>query len=234
MLVGNRMERKTNQFLFLYPIKEYFDGMIDKDAFAFLQIQGLGNYPDLKLRIDSAKSRQEQIVVWKEAQKRDYDLFKPEYSKIWNSCIDLRYRKNNFNINYFVFDDCNVSDVVRLCGADKIVKVGLTFAKHTSKKVYPNPDSILNKLPKNMKHLRMAGFHMWDCVEKVAKRAHERGIDVLVDEDLTEFLMGRVMTSDFKFDKYPGYNPRKYFKGTRGYEEFMEPRIKRPWLLQDY
>ena len=44
---------------------------------------------------------------------------------------------------------------------------------------YPDQDYMLDQvLPAN--HIRVAGFHMWDCVEKFARRAHERGVDVLV------------------------------------------------------
>jgi hypothetical protein len=60
---------------------------------------------------------------------------------------------------------------------------------------------------------------MWDCVEKLAKTAYEKGIDVLVDEDLTEFFSERLKDPNFKIDKYPTYNPRE--GGDFCFKEFI-------------
>ena len=52
---------------------------------------------------------------------------------------------------------------------------------------------------------------MWDCVEKLAKRAHQKGLDTLVDEDLTEFLFLRDRFEKVRksMDQYPTCNPRE-------------------------
>lgn len=164
------------------------------------------------------------------------DQFRQRYSKLLNSSIDIRYRQNGFGINYLVFDGSSVSDVIELQDSDRLIEVGLDFKTHTTKQSngeypYPNQDHILNQL-EGTKVIRVAGFHMWDCVEKLAKRAYERELDTLVDEDLTEFFSGRLMDPDFKIDKYPTYNPRK----NRGFmfDMFLEARKNRPWLWQNY
>ena len=53
---------------------------------------------------------------------------------------------------------------------------------------YLNDDFILNQL-RGISLLGIAGFHAYDCCEKLFKRAYEQGIDSLVDEDLTQFFL---------------------------------------------
>jgi hypothetical protein len=227
---------KTKQFLFMYPIDAYFEVELGKDAFFYLQAKGLSEPPQKLIeRMNRAKTRDEQIELEKQAQKLEQETFKSEYSRILNSCIDLRYRKNDFGINYLVFDDTGVSDIINFRKGDRIARAGLTFVKHVAEKTYPNPDYILNQfLPSELGHLRLAGFHAWDCVEKLAKRAHKRGIDVLVDEDLTQFLISRyVQDPNFKMDFYPGFNPQ-VFKSLSTLNSFFEARKGKPWFVQNY
>lgn len=121
--------------------------------------------------------------------------------------------------------------MVNLQPDDKIIPVGIDFKTHISDPpVYPDSDIILAKLGNP---LRIGGFHMWDCVEKVAQRAYEKGIDTLVDEDLTEFFAFLIKRDSFAIDRYPSYDPRKYFD-TVDFEFFMRARRGKPWLWQDY
>lgn len=163
------------------------------------------------------------------------DGFKEKYSRMLNQCINARYRQKGFEICYAIFDNHKISDIVNLQPDDKIIPVGIDFKTHTTSDpvVYPNPDVLIAKLGNP---LRVAGFHMWDCVEKVAQRAYEKGIDTLVDEDLTEFFAFKVGWQDsFAIDKYPSYDPRKkYEDDERGFELFMQARRGKPWLWQDY
>ncbi len=159
------------------------------------------------------------------------DAFKQKYKSLLNRCIDVRYRQKGFDINYVIFDGSSVSDVIELRETDRIIKVGLDFKTHTTKHLYPDPDFILDQLG-DVKIIRIAGFHLWDCVEKLARRAYERELDTLVDEDLTELFASRIKDPDFRIDKYPTYNPRKY--GDSMFEIFMEARRNKPWLWQDY
>lgn len=139
--------------------------------------------------------------------------FKKRYGYTLNQCIDLRYRQNGFGINWIIFDNHPISDVINVQVSDRIIEVGLDYKTHTTEQLdrtflYPDPDHILDKLPKS-KTLTIAGFHMWDCVERLAKRAYERELDVLVDEDLTEFFAGRLNDPDFRIDRYPSIDPTK-------------------------
>jgi len=197
------MIKKMKQFIFLYPIPEFIDFEIE-------------NY------------------AWSE--KEESDAFRKRYKITLNKCIDTRYRQKGFEINYAVFDKSPISRVIEFKQLDKVIEVGLDFKTHKTKQSdgkypYLNQDHILNQL--NKTHvIRIAGFHMWDCVEKLAKRAYERKLDVLVDEDLTEFFCVRLRDPDFKIDKYPTYNPRKHQESM--FNLFTQVRKEKPWLWQDY
>ena len=73
---------------------------------------------------------------------------------------------------------------------------------------------------------------MKSCVERLARRAYEKGINILVDEDLTEFFIGRFQNSNFKINHYPTYNPREQIPHL--FKSFIKDRKGKPWLWQDY
>jgi len=100
-----------------------------------------------------------------------------------------------------------VSNVINLQPEDKTLKIGVDFKIHTAEKTYPDPNNILSQFGEAT-IIRVAGFHLWDCVEKLAKCAHEIGLNVLVDEDLTELFSTRFESEYFKTDKYPTYEPK--------------------------
>jgi hypothetical protein len=230
------MERQ-NQFLFLYPIGEYFDIEIQNGSFSYTQSVLLPNSDEFLRRLESAQSESEKKEIRAEARVARAENYRLIYSEVLNSCIDLRYRAKDFVINFAVFDDKSPSDIVSIKSGDRIIKVGLSFKEHTTKRKdgtypYPDQDYILDQISP-LNRLVIGGFHIWDCVERVAKRAYERGINVLVDEDLTEFLDSRInYPSGFRKDIYPSYSPKK-LEG-RMFEMFMEARKGRPWLWQQY
>ena len=160
-----------------------------------------------------------------------------QYKRVLNQAIDLRYRQQEFGINYVIFDGHAISDVIDIQPSDRVIEAGIDFKTHTTKQPdgqypYPNPDNILDQL-NALRILRIGGFHLWDCVDKLAKRAYERGLAVLVDEDLTETLALRLDWDDnLKIDTFPSYDPRKY--GEAAFRSFMEARKGKPWLWQEY
>src|SRR3989344_4222643 len=231
---------KEKQFLFLYPIDEYFDVEIENGALGYSFKQTFPDKEkDFARRIKEAKTERKRQDIRNEAISLMKNRFRPIYASILNTCIKQRYRDKGFQINFAVFDEHKISDIIDLQKEDKIIRVGLTLKKHTTKRqdgtyLYADSNFILDNLGFNFGHLRVAGFHMWDCVEKVAKKAYERGIEVLVDEDLTEFLSFRINhCPEFRMDCYPSYDP-KNIKGCGGLEGFMEARRKKPWLIQTY
>lgn len=194
----------SKKFVFLYPIPEYIDNSIKNASF----------------HLDDTGKR----------------LFREEYKNALNSCIDLRYRGRGFEIIYANFLSHKISDIVGILPSDRIIDTGLDFKTHTTKRkdntyLYPDENYILNNIG-DSERLVVSGFHMWDCVERLAKKAYKKGMDVLVDEDLTEFLPSRIQDSSFRLDAYPSFNPRNSERGF--FQEFMEARKQRPWLWQDY
>jgi len=221
------------QFVFLYPIPEIIDFEIKRGVYGF---RNENKEKEFLQRLEEAKSEDEKESIRQEVLQASISEFRDFYKTQLNSCVDARYRQKGFGINYAVFNGSLVSDVINLQQSDKIIEVGLDFKTHTTKQPngeypYPDEDYILNQLD-GTRIIRVAGFHMWDCVERLAKRAYERRLDTLVDEDLTEFFSGRLRDSDFKIDKYPTYNPRK----NQGFmfDMFIEARREKPWLWQDY
>jgi len=114
----------------------------------------------------------------------------------------------------------------------------MNFKTHTTKingkYPYPDTDFILNQLEKGG-DLWVTGFHLWDCVQKVAERAYSRGWKTLIDEDLTEALQYRIRDSDFRVDKFLTFNPFAWDdeRDKSFSAEFLKARSK-PWMWQDY
>lgn len=223
-------------FIFLYPQQEIFDHEISTHSFLYKSPKLSEECTNFMHRFEIAKTQQEKEKIRAEWRKLEADSFKPFYSAKLNSCIYHRYRRNGFSIVYALLDDSSVADIIQLHPNDRVIYVGMDSKTHRTKGVdgqypYPNQDYILDQLLP-VKTLRVSGFHMWDCVEKLARRAHEGGIEVLVDEDLTEFFAGRLNDRAFRIKKYPSYNPRKHQKSML--DLFMDARKNKPWLWQEY
>ena len=180
------------------------------------------------------------IFLYPQPEIFEYELrnedkeFKEHYKNALNRCIDQRYRKSNFSIYYALLDDCIVSDVIVAKSTDKIIYVGMDVRTHRTKVdgkySYPDQDFILNQMmPITM--ISIGGFHAYDCCSKLAQRAHERGIDTFIDEDLTQFFRMRFQHPDFKLEQYPSVNPRTQIKNPILWESFLEVREGKPWLI---
>jgi hypothetical protein len=164
------------------------------------------------------------------------------YGHVLNACIDTRYRQEGFTIFFALLDETQVSDLIDVYPDDKVIYVGMDAQTHRTKNQdgeysYPDQDHILKQLGE-ISTLRVGGFHLHDCVEKLARRAYERGLDVLVDEDLTEIFPMRMVDHNFKVDRYPTFDPYELLKmdgSISFFKMFMDGRSECPWLYQyDY
>jgi hypothetical protein len=179
---------------------------------------------------------EEKEPIWAEARESQLGMFFPRYCAALNDCIEQRYRAQGYQVVFALLDGESVEPLVEVKPKDKVIYVGMDWATHASKHPdgrqnpkYPDNDYILNQvLPTG--HLRVSGFHLWDCVQRVAKQAFTRGVDVLVDEDLTE-KFGSILKShpDFKRDQYPSHVP---YQTEIALEEYAAARVGLPWMLQ--
>ncbi len=229
-------EKQNKTFIFLYPQQEIFDfelefgsGIVDDKWWAARK-----TYFEPKLA--KVKNQQEKQAIQAEARKDRTQFFRPTYKRLLNQCISQRYRKNDFQIVYALLDNEPLADIMVRRPEDKVIFVGMDAKTHRTKRQdgtfpYPDQDYILNQISPTSR-LVVGGFHMWDCVEKLAKTAYDKGISVLVDEDLTEFFPTRTTQKGFKTRVYPSYNPRA-LEGDM-FEMFMGARKNKPWLWQKY
>lgn len=181
-----------------------------------------------------------EIIDWEISQFESHfqpGEFQKMYAHALNTAINLRYRQNEFQVNFAVFSNAPISDIVQIAEGDKIIDVGLDFKAHQTKQPngkhpYPNPDFIVNQLTPADK-LVVAGFHKWDCVNRIAGRTFRRGIDTLVDEDLTENLGYLVFKKEIVLEFPNSYdqsaNVRKI---PHLYSQAKELRKKKPWFIQ--
>jgi len=130
---------------------------------------------------------------------QDPPEIKIKYAQIYQRLISKRYP--GFKLIWMMFSEPQLPEKpdmsqlwrgISIKKDDIIGACGVNFDEHCKKKLYPNPKTIIDTCPRPIEKLLIGGFHFWDCVEKTAKYAHEQGIDVLVDDDLTEFFFWKV------------------------------------------
>lgn len=221
-------------FLFLYPITEYFNHEINCGAH-FYDSSNAEKDKDFLLELDKVTSEEEKEMLRQRAYNKAKAEFRQRYKRLLNDCIDLRYRKNGFEIVYALFSGHTVSDVINLKPTDRTIDVGMSFKTHWTKAGnvyhYPDNDFILDQLRK-INVLRVGGFHSGDCVDKLARMAHERGLDTLVDEDLTDYFKYRILSSSTNFciDEFKPFD----IEGLEGdaLEHLGKARGVKPWLTE--
>ncbi len=147
-----------NIFLFLYPIKPYFEICLKNycwpDPIDYEIIRELG------IIIDERYRQQGYNIYWL-MFRIEHNLSKPD--------IEL------------------LCSYIGVCNEDIVIASGISFKKHTTDKSYPDPSFIFNQLPSNrINRLVLGGFHLSDCVEKLSQYLSTRGINVSIDKECTE------------------------------------------------
>jgi hypothetical protein len=179
--------------------------------------------------------------------RRTAEEIKVKYPEIYQLLISKRYP--DFRIVWMMFAKAESAGPdmsllwrgISIKESDIVGSCGITFERQCKEKVYPDPKVILDFCPRPTEKLVIAGFHFWDCVEKVAKNAHLQGLNVLVDDDLTEFFfykvrnhMGHPSSSRIPTSIQKSLEKdRKHLleAGPHYLEVTREARRERPWLL---
>ncbi len=166
------------------------------------------------------------------------------YAEIYQRLLRGRYP--DFRVVWIMFscplgkpDMSQLWDGILIKESDIVGACGVTFDKFCKEEIYPDPQVILNFCPEP-EELIIGGFHFGDCVERVAKYAHEKEINVLVDDNLTEHF--------FKITRKSGWNPSETISLSRKkigekirefhadspyeLEKHREWRKSRPWLVK--
>ncbi len=180
--------------------------------------------------------------------KKELPEIKVRYAEIYQELIRRRYP--GFQTVYVMFsapEDPTKPDMSQLWkgfsvnGTDIIGACGVTFNDHCKKYIYPKENKILELCPQPIEELIVGGFHLWDCVDKVARWAYKQGINVLVDEDLTEIFFysvrgfgGLPVLKIPILGKESWELTRKQLEKAGGafLEHACEEHGKRPWMNQ--
>ena len=160
-----------------------------------------------------------------------------------NDLVATRYRDKGYRVVWVFFGKpsrltqpyrANQSEWVRIHSDDKVISAGITLCQMTSQQppVYPDSLKILESLGESVEEFIVGGFHLADCVDKLAQAAHNAGIRTWVDEDCTEAFFSSV-------DRIPlDWHPSQ---GTWWFLEELpeslrriciENRRQKPWLAQ--
>lgn len=154
--------------------------------------------------------------------------------------IDARYRNKGYGINWLLFsqkkdlskpDLSQVPECINIQKQDGILVAGVSFDDHVSKKVYADSDYVLDQLLVH-KRLVVGGFHQFDCVDRLARRSYERGVDTFVDEDTTNlfFMSRRIQEIPLIRERWSlkelGMNEGLFLKIAK------ENRKDKPWFVQ--
>lgn len=234
-------ESAQKAFLFMYPQQDIIDFQIESESQSYFAFK----YLPANIKESFSLANLTQKDIQKRFRYRSYMnyahishmqarklFFKNWYSAVLNACIDARYRSQGFSVYFALLDDTIISDAIKVRSEDKIIYVGMNAKTHRTKKSdgtysYPDENHIIYQLG-NPDVLRIGGFHSNDCVSRVAKCAYGRNLNVLVDEELTELLVGYIsLEPNFKISEY---TPIRIVERNELNFYSIEQRSEKPWL----
>lgn len=196
-------------FLYLYPIEEYTKCFIHPDSCY-----------------------------------EEYGIEKP--FPVLNETIDERYRKNGYEIVYALYPDKQLFGIDKR-DTDKIIYTDISFDEssyydeHGKEKEnfipkYPSEDKLIEQLG-DIEELIVGGYHFSDCVKRIAENAYQKGINTLVDMDLTDIFYNVYKQKDyFTIDSYSPERYKEYMLSKRDPSnyEFYENIFKRNYSSPVY
>ena len=167
-------------FLYLYPIEEYAKTFLYKNEY-----------------YDSKNVR------------RPFDVL--------NEVIQKRYRNNGYQVVYVLYRDKQMYGICPKNG-DKIIYTDTSFKeasgynedgsqKSAEEIRYPNEELLVSQL-RQVDILRIGGYHAQNCVKRVAEVAMSKGINTLVDLDMTDMFFS--LYEQKEYFQIISYNPERY------------------------
>ena len=135
---------------------------------------------------------------------------------VLNQSIQERYRAKGYQVVYVLYPNKNIYGIIPH-QKDRIIYTDITFEQATNNsfrkkdvntgQVYPNEEKLLMQVGVIDK-LIVGGYHSQDCVKRVAEYAQRKGIDTLVDLDLTDLFFKLYQEVDYF--NISEYNPERY------------------------
>ena len=163
----------------------------------------------------------------------DYEIGK--IFEVLNDVIDKRYRKKGYKVVFVLYPDKNIYGV-ELKSNDIVIKTDITFNDVKSNYKYPNEKYLIQQIG-TVDELVVAGYHVMDCVKRVAKIALASGIDTLVDIDLTDLFFNLYKRKEyFNEEIYDSERFKTYMINMMGNEdkELMERIFNRNYASPVY
>ena len=206
-------------YLFLYPFE------------AYIQV-GMDNIAECKVPIKPA------VIL-----------------KRFNKIIDVRYRRQGYKIVWLTFGCQNDKNKPNTQLFDKqivvkpnepVISNGVVLQPELKRATWVYPDSlhVLKQLGP-MENLVMGGFHLEDCVDKIAQAAYGQGIPTYIDEDTTDWFFKYVVLARSlpPSTRTPGEYMADLINTLRNFDdspamvkamvqEHKHDRQQRPWLAQ--
>lgn len=159
-----------------------------------------------------------------------------------NDIIDARYRQQGFTINWLMFqpsaendfaEESKVSQFIHIQPHDRLLDSQITTEQTNPPLLkHADPEFVLSQLPQPIDELIIGGFHLGDCVDKIASFAYQRGIQVFVDEDTTEHFFTALVLRR----KIPLMRTKWTLTSLGVSKEWLEfvrrHRVNKPWLIQ--
>lgn len=169
-------------FLFLYPIEEYQRMFMHSDK--YYAIRDLEN----------------PIIVL-------------------NECIERRYKDNGYEVIVANYPDKEIYGISK-SNIDKIINTDVSFkdasgyredgSEKTLEEVkYPSEQYLLEQIG-DADEIIIGGFHLGDCVNRVAEHFHKNNINTMIDIELTDFLFHLYKQKYFKRESYNPANYKQY------------------------
>ncbi len=171
----------------------------------------------------------------------DGNLFSDESLEQFYRTLDKRYRQQNYEINFLMFQDKKAPYFIGKEG-DKIIGADMTFWDFIAEEnfsLYPDNELIYQQV-KGCDELVVCGFHANDCVKRVAEYCYNQGLNVLVDVELTD--MFRYYRQNYAFDenKYNLANIMMYIKAQNylfgnqvEYQAVLEQLFSEPYYQRE-